>query len=177
METSVTPVPLAVSISNVGTHNELKHHQTLNTMNQVSDCLWTFIICMQDVWTPWRNIGLRCEASPELLRDLKTWNVHNLTTPSNLYKQKPESVIKIERYKLILDFKIQTDRETECNRLDFMLLYKDQPNSWINGVSCPLHSKVVGRGKKIEKYHSWHVCGLWEESRLCLLLLVLRKWS
>ena len=72
----------------------------------------------------------------------------------NWYDHKPNPVCESERYKLLWDFKIQTDRDIDDNKPDIVLLNKEEKSCLIVGVACPFDTRIDSKERvKIENYH------------------------
>ena len=58
-----------------------------------------------------------------------------------------------ERYKLLWDFKIQTDRHSDHNKPDIVLLNKEGESCLIIDVACPFDTRTVRKREKKGNYH------------------------
>ena len=70
----------------------------------------------------------------------------------NWYDHKPNPVCESERYKLLWDFKIQTDRHIDHNKPDIVLLNKEEKSCFIIDVACPFDTRIDSKEKN-ENYH------------------------
>ena len=59
-----------------------------------------------------------------------------------------------EKYKLLWDFKYQTDQRMDHNKPDVVLLNKEEKSCLIIDVACPFDTRVFSKEKeKIENYY------------------------
>ena len=59
-----------------------------------------------------------------------------------------------ERFKLLWDFKIETDHHIEHNKPDILLLNKEGRSCWIIDIACPFDIRIVNKEReKVENYH------------------------
>ena len=71
--------------------------------------------------------------------------------PANWYDHKPDPVCDSQKYKLLWDFKIQTDHRIE-HKPDIVLRNKEE-KSCIIIVACPFDTKIVSKEReKIDNY-------------------------
>ncbi len=69
------------------------------------------------------------------------------------YDHEPEGVIETERYKILWDFKVQTDHQLDHNRPDLIFYDKEKQSCQIIDVACPFDTRVKNKMKeKIDKY-------------------------
>ncbi|XP_063599498.1 uncharacterized protein LOC134775819 [Penaeus indicus] len=69
------------------------------------------------------------------------------------YDHEPEGVIETERYKILWDFKVQTDHQLEHNRPDLVFYDKQQQPCQIIDVACPFDTRVENKMKeKVDRY-------------------------
>ena len=59
------------------------------------------------------------------------------------YDQKPDQVCDSEKYKLLWDFKIQTDQRMDHNKPHVVLLNKEERPCLIIDVACPFDTRVL----------------------------------
>ena len=72
----------------------------------------------------------------------------------NWYDHKPNPVCESERFKLLWDFKIETDRHIDHNKPDIVLLNKEIKSCLIIDVACPFDTRIDSKEREInENYH------------------------
>ena len=75
-------------------------------------------------------------------------------TTASWYDHKPDPVCDSEKYKLLWDFKIQTDQRMDHDKPDIVFLNKEERPCLIIDVACPFDTRVLSKEKeKIENYH------------------------
>ena len=67
---------------------------------------------------------------------------------ANLFDHKLHPVCDSEKYKLLWDFKIETDQHIEHNKPDIMLLIKEEKSCIVIDVACPFHTRIMSGGSR-----------------------------
>ena len=78
---------------------------------------------------------------------------YNFEAGDKWYEHEPESVLENEDYKILWDFRIQTDHVTEVRRPDLVVVDKKERSCKIIDFAVPGDSRIEEKEKdKIEKY-------------------------
>ena len=76
------------------------------------------------------------------------------TKTAKWYDHKPDPVCDSEKFKLLWDFKIQTDNHVEHNKPDILLLNKEERSCWIIDIAGPFDIRIVNKEReKVKNYH------------------------
>ncbi|XP_063604907.1 uncharacterized protein LOC134780228 [Penaeus indicus] len=87
------------------------------------------------------------------------------------YDHEPEGVIETERYKILWDFKVQTDHQLEHNRPD-LVFYDKQQQSLVVGALGTIHRDMPEWMKKLEMYE---LIGKFQQACILGTARILRK--
>ena len=99
-------------------------------------------------------------------------------TDEKYYNHEPQSVYESTNNKLLWDFKIQTDNNTEHNKPDIVVLDKMKWKCLIVDVPC-LFNTLVKEKEKIENYQDlkWELKWIWKLRRVTVVPIVIGALS